>query len=107
MFTRKNELNIREDILRGVYEENRLMLGRGCPGLSLRRPFPLKKILLSAVVFLIAFLMRSQYIGTSFSPAELPANMSTDPFPLPAARVSEELPPDTRSHSEHFRVQCL
>jgi len=99
IFTRKNQLNIREVILRGVYEENRLMLGRGCPGLSLRRPFPVKKILLSAVVFLIAFLMQSQYTGTSFSPAELPANMSTDPFPLPAAGVSAVLPPDMSNYS--------
>jgi N-acetylmuramoyl-L-alanine amidase len=99
IFSRKNKLSIREDILRGVYEENRLMLGRGCPGLSLRRPFPLKKILLSAVACLIAFLMQSQYMGTSFSPAELTANMSTDLFPLPAARVSAELLPDMSKYS--------
>ena len=99
IFSRKNKLKIRKDILRGVYEENLFMLGRGRPALSLRRPFPLKKILLSAVVCLIAFLMQSQYIGTSFSPAELTANMSTDLFPLPAARVSAELPPDMSKYS--------
>jgi N-acetylmuramoyl-L-alanine amidase len=97
--TKKNKLNIRENILYGVYEENRLMLGRRCPGLSLRRPFPLKKILLSAVVFLVAFLMQSQYLSTSFSPAQLPANTSTDPSPLPAAGVSAELLPDMSKYS--------
>jgi N-acetylmuramoyl-L-alanine amidase len=97
--TGKKELKIRQGILRGVYEENRLMLGRGCPGLSLRRPFPLKKILLIAVVFLAVFLVQSQYMGTSFSPAKPTANMNLDLFPLPPARVSAELPPDMSDYS--------
>jgi N-acetylmuramoyl-L-alanine amidase len=95
----KKELKIRQAILRGVYEENRLMLGRGCPGLSLRRPFPLKKILLSAAVFLVVILMQSQYMGTSSSPAKPTENMNPDISPLPPARVSPELPPDMSDYS--------
>ena len=97
--TGKKELKIRQGILRGVYEENRLMLGRGCPGLSLRRPFPLKKVFLFAAAFLLVILMQSQYVGTSLSPAKLTANATPDLFPLPSAHVSPEPPPDMSDYS--------
>jgi len=90
IFARKNELRIRQKILRGVYEENLLMLGKRRPTLSRRRLFLPKKILLSAVVCLLAILMHGQYMGTSLSPSEMPANMNTYRLPLPATGVSSE-----------------
>jgi N-acetylmuramoyl-L-alanine amidase len=93
IFTGKNEFKIRRNILRGVYEENLFMLGRGCPRLSRRRPLLLKRILLSAVLCIFAVLMHDQYTGSSFAPAEPTANMSTHPVSLPAADVSAELTP--------------
>jgi N-acetylmuramoyl-L-alanine amidase len=90
IFARKNELRIRQNILRGVYEENLLILGRGRPVLSRRRPFPLEKILLSVVVCLFVVLMHGQDIGTSFSPSEMPANTGIYRLSPPAASVALE-----------------
>ncbi len=88
IFAKKNQLKIRQDVLRGVYEENLHILGRGRPTLSRRGSFPLKRILLYAVAFLFPFLMHGQYMGTSFSPAELPANMSANS--PPTTHISSE-----------------
>ncbi len=81
-------------MLRGVYEENLLMLRSGRPALSRRRSFPLKKILLSAVLGVLAVLIHGQYMGSSFAPAEQTANMNTLPAPVPAVGASAELTPD-------------
>ena len=94
IFTGKNEFKIRQNLLRGVYEENLFMLGRGNLVLSRRKFLPLKRILLSAVICILAVLMHGQYMGSSFAPAEQTVNMSTLPDPLPAAGVSLELTPD-------------
>jgi N-acetylmuramoyl-L-alanine amidase len=94
IFTGKNEFKIRQNLLRGVYEENLFMLGRGDLVLSRRKFLPLKRILLSAVICILAVLMHGQYMGSSFTPAEQTVNMGTLPDPLPAAGVSLELTPD-------------
>src|SRR4030042_2696912 len=94
IFTGKNEFKIRQNLLRGVYEENLFMLGRGHLVLSRRRFLPLKRILLFAVLCVLAVLMHGQYIGSSFAPAEPSANMSTPPASLPSVGVSVELTPD-------------
>jgi N-acetylmuramoyl-L-alanine amidase len=94
IFTGKNEFKIRQNLLRGVYEENLFMLGRGHLVLSRRKFFPLKKILLSTLICILAVLMHGQYTGSSFTPAEQTVNMSTVPDPLPAPGVSLELAPD-------------
>jgi len=110
IFTGKNEFKVRQNILRGVYEENLFVLGRSDPALSRRRPFPLKRILLSMVLCVLAVLIHGQYAGNSFAPAEPTANMrillaslpepaeptadmSAPPAPLPAAGVSAEPTP--------------
>jgi N-acetylmuramoyl-L-alanine amidase len=90
IFERKDDLKIRQGVLRGVYEENLLILGRVRPPLSRRRPFPLRRILLYTAAFLFLFLMHGQFMGTSFSPPELTANMSTNPLPVPTADVSSQ-----------------
>ena len=88
--TKKNKLKIRQDILRGVYEENLYILGKGRTVLSRRKPFPLKKILLSTAVCFFTILMHGQYMGSSFVPTEPTVNMSTNTLPLPEAGVSLE-----------------
>ena len=94
IFTGKKEFKIRQDILRGVYEQNLLMLGRGRPALSRRKPFLLRRILLSAVLCVFAVLIHDQYTGSSFAPAEPTANISAHPVSPPSAGVSTELTPD-------------
>ena len=94
IFNGKKEFKIRQDILRGVYEQNLLMLGRGRPALSRRRPFLLRRVFLSAVLCVFAVLMHDQYTGSSFAPAEPTANISAHPVSPPSAGVSTELTPD-------------
>jgi N-acetylmuramoyl-L-alanine amidase len=94
IFIGKNESKIRQNILRGVYEENLSMLRRARPALSWRRHLSLKRILLSAVLCVFAVLMHGQYMGSSFAPAEPTANMNTFPAALPTAGISAELTPD-------------
>jgi N-acetylmuramoyl-L-alanine amidase len=90
IFVRKNDLKIRKNILRGVYEENLLILGRSRPTLSRRSPFALRKILLFGVVCLFGILIHGQYEGTSFAPLEMPANMGTSWLSPPETGVSLE-----------------
>jgi N-acetylmuramoyl-L-alanine amidase len=90
IFLKKSAVKIRQDILRGVYEENLSMLGRGRPRLSRPRAFPLKRILLYAVAFLFVFLTNGQYVGTLSSPVEQPANMSKESLSVLRADVSPE-----------------
>jgi N-acetylmuramoyl-L-alanine amidase len=92
--TEKNEFKIRQNILRGVYEENLFILGKRRPALSLRRRFPLKKVLLFTVVCVFTVLMHGQYMGSSFVPVESTLNINTHPLPLPEAGVSSGLTPD-------------
>ncbi len=94
IFTGKKESKIRQDILRGVYEENLFMLGRGRPVLSRRNSFLLKGIFFSAVICVLAVLIPDQYRGRSFAPAEPTANMSIYPVLFPSAGVTAGLPPD-------------
>jgi len=94
LFTGKKEFKIRQDILRGVYEENLYMLGRGRPAPLRRRSFLLKGILLSAVFSAFAILMPNQHTGSSFAPAVPTANISTLPVLFPPAIVSAELTPE-------------
>ena len=79
---RKNTTKIRQNILRGVYEENLSLLGRGRPPLSRPRIFTPKRIFLCAVALLIVFFAYGQYVGTSSSRVELPEDMSGVLLPI-------------------------
>jgi N-acetylmuramoyl-L-alanine amidase len=98
VFTRKNESKIRQNILRGVYEENLFMLSKGRPGLSRRKPFPLKRIFLPAALCFFAVLIPGQHMESSFAPAEptpntrIPLASLPEP-PEPAADRSGPLIP--------------
>ncbi len=94
IFTRKREFKNRQDILRGVYEENLFMLGRGRPTPSRRGSSLPKRILLSAVLCTFAILIHDQHTSTSFAPAEPSANMSLASVSPSAASALTELIPD-------------
>jgi len=99
LFTAKKEFKIRQDMLRGVYEENLFILGRGRPALSRRRSFLLKGILLCAVFSALAILMPDQHTGCSFTPGKPTAPISTIPVRLPPASVSAELTQESDKYS--------
>ena len=94
IFTGKSEFKIRQNLLRGVYEENLFMLGRRDLVLSRRKFLSLKRILLPVVICVLAVLMHGQYTGSSFTPPEQTVNTSTLPDAAPAPSVSLELTPD-------------
>jgi N-acetylmuramoyl-L-alanine amidase len=89
-FTSNKELKVREHILRGVYEENLSILGRGQPPLPRRRPFPLKRVVLYGVACLSVFLIYGQYQRTSSSSGDSTANMITYPITPSAGGFSSE-----------------
>jgi N-acetylmuramoyl-L-alanine amidase len=91
-FTRKNELKARQGILRGVYEENQVLVGKGRHPLSRRRSFSPKRSLIYSVGCLFAFLIYGHYQGTFFSPAELTADMTTYSISPPGTGLSERAP---------------
>lgn len=94
---RRKVLDDRRSILRGVYEENLAILGRGGrPPLERTRSYRLKRTLLYTAACLLGFLINGQYRGTT-SPTEPAANISraprrppvTEPSPESSANVSE------------------
>ena len=94
IFTGRKEVKNRKDILRGVYEENLFMLGRGRTARSPRKPFLLKRILLAAVLCIVAILIHDQHTGTSFAPAEPTSNTNGQPLSPPMAGGAPELNTD-------------
>jgi N-acetylmuramoyl-L-alanine amidase len=97
IFSGKNDFKIRQNLLRGVYEENLFMLGRGDLVLSRPKFLLLRRILLSAVICILAILIHGQYTGSSFTPADQTMNTNTLPYPPPAPGASLELTPDMTS----------
>ncbi len=104
IFRRKNAVKIRQDILRGVYEENLSLLGRGRPPTSRSKIFTPKRILLCAVALLLVFFTYGQYVGTSSSPVEQPEDMSGVLLPILRGdhipSVSREQNPDFSTLSD-------
>ncbi len=78
LFLRKTELRMRQDILKGVYEQNLLIIGKGRPILS-KRPLLRKKILFSAFMCVFAVLLHSQYVGTASAPTDMSFAVATTP----------------------------
>jgi N-acetylmuramoyl-L-alanine amidase len=99
LFTAKKEFKIRQDMLRGVYEENLFILGKGRPEGLRRRSFLLKGILLCAMFSAFVILMPDQHTGSSFTSGKPTAPISTIPVRLPPASVSPELTPGPDKHS--------
>jgi N-acetylmuramoyl-L-alanine amidase len=102
IFTRRDVLKSRHGILRGVYEENLSMLGKGRRSLPRRKTSPLyrplNRIALYMVVCLAAFLIHGQYRGSS-SPSVLTASMGREPRIASAA----ELVPAGMENTSEFR----
>ncbi len=92
---KRKELRTRRTILRGVYEDNLRIIGRGSAGFSDRSLFSLKKISLFVFTVLLALLGYGNYSDLSLSPAKQisPLDVATQQLsPLPSetsARPSE------------------
>ncbi len=90
IFTRKDAVADRHSILRGVYEENLSILGKGRRPLPRRKPSilnrSLNRIALYTVICLIAFFIHGQYKGRS-SPSVLTASIGGAPHDVSAAEI--------------------
>jgi N-acetylmuramoyl-L-alanine amidase len=93
-FFRKNEIKQKNDILRGVYEENLRIIGKGRAGLARTRPFFLRKTFLTFLLAMAALLLHDGIFSNTTIPPEnqltasiIPQNMSV----LPARAPGEAL----------------
>ena len=68
IFARKNEIKLRKDILRNVYEENLRIIGKGRSRIRKTKPFFLRKIFLSLSLAVSAVLFHGIFFNTAFSP---------------------------------------
>jgi N-acetylmuramoyl-L-alanine amidase len=92
MFFRKNEMKVKQGILRGVYEENLKIIGKGRhSGMARPRPFYLRKSFLIFAFAITAVLLHGIFFGTSFFPEkELTASLISQNVPVVPARATGE-----------------
>jgi len=83
-FPRRKELKMRREILRSVYEDNLVILGRGRSLLTKRRLHLGKKYLIAALLCIIAILVNGRHVNISFSPTELTAQTDMMKMALPS-----------------------
>ncbi|MCL4475586.1 MAG: N-acetylmuramoyl-L-alanine amidase [Nitrospirae bacterium] len=95
-FPKKKELRIRQTILRGVYEDNLRIIGKGSAVLSNRPSFSLKKISLFISTVLLALLGYGNYSDLSLSPDKQIAPLSI------AAQQLSPLPAETSVHPSEY-----
>lgn len=90
-FFRKNEIKQRNDILRGVYEENLKIIGKGRARIAKTRPFFLRKTFLTFLLAMIVLLLHGIFSNTTFRPEnQLTASiMPQNVFVLPARAPGE------------------
>ena len=67
-FFRKNEIKQKNDILRGVYEENLKIIGKGRGGIARTRPFFLRKTFLTFLLAMTALLLHGIFSRYHFPP---------------------------------------
>ncbi|OGW28428.1 MAG: hypothetical protein A2X59_00480 [Nitrospirae bacterium GWC2_42_7] len=86
MFFRRNEIKRRKHILKGIYEENLKILGKGHAGISKPKPFFLRKKFIVLYMAVIAVLLQGIFSdNTLFSEKELSAStVSKKVSPMPA-----------------------
>jgi len=86
MFFRKSEIKLRKHILRGVYEENLKIVGKGHSGISRTRPFFIRnKFIVLYIVTIMVFLNGNFSDNSLFPEKELAAStMSKIVYSLPS-----------------------
>jgi N-acetylmuramoyl-L-alanine amidase len=68
IFSKNNEIRQKKEILRGLYEENLKIIGKGGGRVNKRRPFFLRKIFLSFYLAMAAVLVHGIFFNTAFFP---------------------------------------
>jgi N-acetylmuramoyl-L-alanine amidase len=93
-FFRKNEIKQKNDILRGVYEENLRIIGKGNARITRTRFFFLRKTFLTFLLAMSALLLHGLFSNTTLSPeSQLTASIIPQNMPvLPVSATGEALP---------------
>ncbi len=91
---RKNDLAIKDKILKGVYEENLRIVGKGHQVLSRQKSFIINKFLLTLLLSAAAILVQGSYVSNSFFP-ERQLEVS-----LTKARVQPQGPANTANPAD-------
>jgi N-acetylmuramoyl-L-alanine amidase len=96
IFSRKrSDLKMKQDILRGIYEENLRIIGKGDGVVSRQKPFVLNKFFLTLVISTVAILVHGSYVSNSFFSEKQ----------LTAGEIRQKiLPPNLRSNPADFRA---
>ena len=95
IFSKKSEIKQKKEILRGLYEDNLKIIGKGGPHIYRQRPFFLRKIFLSFYLAIAAVLLHGIFFNNSFSPEkELTASLiSQNAAVMPVKAPAEDLLP--------------
>jgi len=93
-FFRNNEIKQKNDILRGVYEENLRIIGKGHARITKTKPFFLRKTFLTFLLVVSTLLLHGVFSNTTLHPEnQLTASIIPQNMPvLPASVPGEELP---------------
>lgn len=95
IFFKKNEFKVKKNMLRGVYEENLKIIGRGHAPLARTNHFFLKKIILIFLLALSAVLFHGMFFdNTFFTEKELTASLISQNIParppIPSAKALQD-----------------
>ncbi len=92
---KKNDLKVRQEMLRGVYEENLRIIGKGDGVASRQKPFLLNKFFLTLLISTVAILVHGSYVSNSFFSEKQ----------LTASEISQKiLTPGPKSNPADFRA---
>jgi N-acetylmuramoyl-L-alanine amidase len=96
IFSRKrSDLKIRREMLRGVYEENLKIIGKGNGAASRQKPFVLNRFFLTLLISTVAILVHGSYVSNSFFSEKQ----------LTATEIRQKiLPPGPPSNPADFRA---
>lgn len=106
MFFRKNEIKLRKDILRGVYEENLKIIGKGRSCIAKPKPFFLRKMFLTFSLAITAVLLHGIFFDTTFFPEkELTASIISQNVPVPPEKAPAEALPASSDYNAFINNQ--
>ena len=96
IFSRKrSDLKVKQEILRGIYEENLRIIGKGNGAISRQKPFVFNKFLLTLFISTVAILVHGSYVSNSFFPEKQ----------LTATEIKQRIvPPGPKSNPADFRA---
>jgi N-acetylmuramoyl-L-alanine amidase len=101
MFFRKNEIRRKKHILKGVYEENLKIIGKGHAGIAKSRPFFLRRKFVVFYLSIFTILLLGIFSDNSLFPEKEPAASTTSKTVSP---LPENTPDNVLSASSEYKT---